>query len=73
MPFILRGVSLVGIDSAECPMATRRKLWQNMATDWKPTCLSRLASEVGFSDLGIKVEEILSGNIAGRVLVKPAS
>jgi len=70
-PFILRGVALTGIDSAECPMATRRALWQRMATDWKPDCLPRLATEIGFRELGAKVEEILAGQVAGRVLVKP--
>ncbi|HVU90307.1 MAG TPA: YhdH/YhfP family quinone oxidoreductase [Pirellulales bacterium] len=70
-PFILRGVDLAGIDSAECPMATRRKLWQHLATDWKPACLPRLATEIGFRELGAKVEQILAGQVAGRVLVKP--
>ncbi len=70
-PFILRGVDLAGIDSAECPMATRRKLWQHLATDWKPACLPRLATEIGFRELGAKVEQMLAGQVAGRVLVKP--
>jgi acrylyl-CoA reductase (NADPH) len=71
-PFLLRGVTLTGIDSAECPMATRRKLWQHMTTDWKPDCLPRLATEVGFGELGAKIDQILAGQVAGRVLVKPS-
>jgi acrylyl-CoA reductase (NADPH) len=71
LPFILRGIDLAGIDSAECPMAKRRNLWQHLATDWKPACLTRLASEIGFRELEAKVEQILAGQVAGRVLVKP--
>ena len=71
-PFILRGVALEGIDSAECPMATRRTLWQHMATDWMPACLSRVASETTLTELPVKIEEILKGQVAGRVLVKPS-
>ncbi len=72
-PFILRGVTLTGIDSAECPMATRRRLWQHLATDWRPACLERLASEIGFAELGDRVKQILAGQVAGRVLVKPSA
>ena len=72
-PFILRGVDLAGIDSAECPMPTRRKLWQHLATDWKPACLERLATEVSLTELGAKIEQILAGQIAGRVVVKPSA
>ena len=72
-PFLLRGVELAGIDSAECPMAARRALWQHLASDWRPACLERLAVEVGFADLPGKIEQILAGQIAGRVLVKPSA
>ena len=71
MPFLLRGVTLCGIDSAECPMEARRRLWQQMATDWKPACLDELASETDFAGLGAQVEQILAGQIAGRTLVVP--
>jgi acrylyl-CoA reductase (NADPH) len=70
-PFLLRGVDLAGIDSAECPMDTRRRLWQRLATEWKPACLERLAAEVDFSGLPARIEQILAGQVAGRVLVKP--
>ncbi|MBI2825805.1 MAG: YhdH/YhfP family quinone oxidoreductase [Planctomycetia bacterium] len=70
-PFLLRGVDLAGIDSAECPMATRRRLWQRLATDWKPACLAQLAMEADFGQLPARIEQILAGQVAGRVVVKP--
>jgi putative YhdH/YhfP family quinone oxidoreductase len=73
-PFLLRGVDLVGIDSAECPLEKRIELWQRLATDWKPPCLDKIATaEVDLAHVGQQVEEILAGRITGRVLVKPTS
>jgi acrylyl-CoA reductase (NADPH) len=72
-PFLLRGVDLVGIDSAECPLAKRIELWQRMATVWKPACLDKIATEVDLAHVGPRIEEILAGRIMGRVLVKPAA
>ena len=69
-PFILRGVSLVGIDSAQCPMESRLELWQHLATDWKLPQLESLAQCVPLSEVAGKVQEILSGKIKGRVLVE---
>jgi len=71
MPFLLRGVTLCGIDSAECPMEPRLRLWKHLGSDWKPDCLSELASETDFAGLGSYVEQILAGQIAGRTLVVP--
>jgi putative YhdH/YhfP family quinone oxidoreductase len=71
LPFLLRGVTLCGIDSAECPMEPRRRLWKLLATDWKPACLGELASETDFGGLGAYVQQILVGQISGRTLVVP--
>jgi acrylyl-CoA reductase (NADPH) len=68
-PFILRGVSLLGIDSAECPMALRRRVWERLAGDWKVD-LSVVTQEVALEDLGGAIEEILAGRTQGRVLVR---
>ncbi len=70
-PFILRGVSLVGIDSVSCPMAERLDIWSHLADDWKPARLEAIATEIGLEDLAHYVQEILAGHITGRVIVRP--
>jgi putative YhdH/YhfP family quinone oxidoreductase len=68
-PFILRGVSLVGIDSQNCPMQPRQQIWQKLATDWKPAQLAYLCREVVLDDLEGEIDRILLGGQKGRVLV----
>jgi putative YhdH/YhfP family quinone oxidoreductase len=73
MPFILRGVKLVGIDSAEYPIGRRPALWERMAGEWRPADLeSMVASTVELDGLDEPVREILAGKIRGRVLVRVA-
>ena len=67
-PFILRGVSLLGVDSVEIPMRARQMAWSKLAGEWSID-LSRLASEVSLEQLDPKIDEILKGGIRGRVLV----
>ena len=69
-PFILRGVSLIGIDSVQCPADTRLKVWERLASDWKPTKLGKLVADVTLEGLEEKIQAILKGNIRGRVVVK---
>ena len=69
-PFILRGVSLVGIDSQSCPMDLRTKLWQKMAGDWKPDNLHDMTESVDLSGLPDVIEKMLAGQHQGRKLVK---
>lgn len=68
-PFILRGVHLIGIESAECPMALRVKLWGKMADEWKLDKLEAMVDEVPLEDLETKIEEILKGRLKRRALV----
>jgi acrylyl-CoA reductase (NADPH) len=69
-PFILRGVSLVGIDSAESPMEKRLELWSKLAGQWKPERLQEIATEtVDLDSLGQAIQRILQGKIMGRVIV----
>ncbi|MEJ2732934.1 MAG: YhdH/YhfP family quinone oxidoreductase [Anaerolineae bacterium] len=68
-PFILRGVSLLGIDSQNCPMATRLRLWQKLAGDWKLAHLNDLARECSLDGLEVEIERILQGKQRGRVVV----
>ena len=68
-PFILRGVSLLGIDSQNCPMPFRRKVWGHLAGDWKPDRLEELANEVSLEQLDEKIQHILKGILKGRTIV----
>lgn len=71
-PFILRRVSLVGIDSVECPMPPRVRLWEKLAGEWKLDTLESLTTECGLDDLSEKIDAILEGNVSGRTLVNLA-
>jgi acrylyl-CoA reductase (NADPH) len=67
-PFILRGVSLLGVDSVEIPMRSRQMAWSKLAGEWKID-LAELVTEVSLEELNPKIDEILKGGIRGRVLV----
>jgi len=67
-PFILRGVSLLGVDSVEVPMRARMMAWQKLAGEWKID-LSRIVTEVSLEELNPKIEQILKGGVRGRVVV----
>jgi putative YhdH/YhfP family quinone oxidoreductase len=69
-PFILRGIALLGIDSAECPMARREMLWAKLAGDWKIAGLEEITSEIGLAELDQAIARILQGKIQGRVVVR---
>lgn len=69
-PFILRGINLLGIDSVNCPMEVRKKLWKRMATDYKPIDLVALSREITLEDLPETLQIILKGQARGRFVVK---
>ena len=68
-PFILRGVSLLGVDSVEVPMSTRMRVWQRLAQDWKLDLSTDLITECALTELSPKIDQILKGGIRGRVVV----
>lgn len=68
-PFILRGVRLVGIDSQNCPMEFRRKLWSLLGNSWKVPTLLDLCEEIGLDGLEHHIGLILQGKQKGRVVV----
>jgi putative YhdH/YhfP family quinone oxidoreductase len=72
-PFILRGVTLAGIDSAKCPRPQRLEMWQKLAGPWRIDRLHELASEATLDELPNRVEQILAGQIVGRTIVTPTS
>jgi alcohol dehydrogenase len=70
LPFILRGVTLYGVDSVPIPIEERRRIWDLLAGDWKLGALDQLAREVSLEDLDPEIDRILEGGQTGRVLVK---
>src|SRR5947207_1904326 len=67
-PFILRGVSLLGVDSVELSMRARQMAWSKLAGDWKID-LSSIVTEVSLEELNPQIDAILKGGVRGRVLV----
>jgi NADPH2:quinone reductase len=69
MPFILRGVRLIGIDSAATAMPLRRVIWQRLADDLKPQILARVVHTIPFSELPQAFPQMLQGQRRGRTVV----
>ncbi|MGA8178466.1 MAG: YhdH/YhfP family quinone oxidoreductase [Desulfobacterales bacterium] len=69
-PFILRGVTLMGIDSQNCPMPLRLKVWNKIASDWKLERLELLTTEVSLDELSARIDFILQRKHKGRTIVK---
>jgi NADPH2:quinone reductase len=71
MPFILRGVNLLGINSAGCPMPLRLKIWERLATDLHPRHIDKIvARTVSLDELPGVFDTLLKGGTRGRTLVK---
>lgn len=68
-PFILKGVSLIGIDSQKCPKNVRNIVWAKLAKDWKLDNLSEVCVEKGLSEVSACVDEMMAGTLKGRVIV----
>ena len=68
-PFILRGVSLIGIDSASCPMERRVKIWKRLANEWKLDNLEEITRTVSLQKLDAEIDKILKGGQVGRVVI----
>jgi len=69
-PFILRGVSLIGIDSVKCPSGIRLQVWEKLAGDWKTEHLQAIVTEVSLENLESMIQSILQGEFRGRAVVK---
>jgi putative YhdH/YhfP family quinone oxidoreductase len=69
-PFILRGVSLLGIDSVNCPMPQRAAVWQRLGSDLKPDKVIAQAREIAFAELPGIFDDFLQARIKGRVIVR---
>ena len=69
MPFILRGVNLLGVDSVNCPMAPRTELWQRLCADLKPAQLTAMKKTIPFAELPQAFEPFLKAQVRGRIVV----
>lgn len=69
MPFILRGVKLLGIDSVGCPMSTRLEVWRRLASDLKPAKLLEMARQISLDELSPAFDTLLKGQARGRYVV----
>jgi acrylyl-CoA reductase (NADPH) len=73
LPFILRAVSLVGIDSVNAPREAREQAWSRLATDLDAARLEAMTSVIGLGDVPWVAQDILAGRVRGRVVVDVAS
>ncbi len=69
-PFILRGVALLGMDSANVPIAERRALWARLAADLRPPRLDEAVTEIGLDELASALDAIVAGAARGRWVVR---
>ena len=69
MPFILRGVTLAGVDSVYCPRPDRLDAWQRLARDLDPAVLESLTTEIGLGEAVAVATELMAGHVRGRVVV----
>ena len=69
-PFILRGISLLGINSEKTEMMLREEMWEKLSNEWKPAKLNLMYAECSLEETNQKIDEILKGRVKGKILVK---
>lgn len=69
LPFILRGVNLLGVDSVELPLQVKANLWDKLASEWKLGDLESLCNEISFDELESCLASVLNGESTGRYLL----
>ncbi|HKI65601.1 MAG TPA: oxidoreductase [Burkholderiales bacterium] len=69
LPFILRGVSLLGVDSVNCPMPLRQEVWRRLAGDMRPAHLKEITRTIPFAELPSVFDKFISAQNRGRVVV----
>lgn len=68
-PFILRGISLIGVSSQNYPMHLRKALWIKLSNEWKPENLLALYNEISIDEIENAVNQILQGKLKGRTII----
>ncbi len=69
LPFILRGVNLLGVDSVELPLSVKQHTWDKLANDWRLDNLEAMVTEIGFDALETSLQSVLAGKAKGRFLL----
>ena len=69
MPFILRGVTLAGVDSVHAPLARRQQAWARLAADLDPARLEAIALDIALDDVVAHASQLMEGKLRGRVVV----
>jgi len=69
LPFILRGVNLLGVDSVQLPIETKRNLWNKLGADWKLDTLEDVCVDIGFTELESSLAQVVSGRANGRFVL----
>jgi acrylyl-CoA reductase (NADPH) len=69
-PFILRGVSLLGIDSVMCPLPLRQEAWRRLETNLDPAIVATMTNEIGLDEVIAAGRSIVEGRVRGRIVVK---
>ena len=69
LPFILRGVNLLGVDSVELPLSVKQGMWEKLAGEWKLDGLESMVNEIGFDELTESLQAVLQGKARGRFLL----
>lgn len=69
-PFILRGASLLGVDSVDCHIALRTELWSRLATSWRLNHFSQFVTEIPLSEVPNAIQPLLAGQAIGRTVVQ---
>jgi acrylyl-CoA reductase (NADPH) len=70
MPFILRGVSLLGVDSVMAPMSLRLEAWRRLAQDLDTALLVSMVTEIGLDDAAEAAARLMAGQVRGRTVVR---
>ena len=70
LPFILRGVNVLGVDSVELPIEDKARNWTRLAEEWRLPNLAQMATEVGLDGISQTVDALLAGGVVGRTLVR---
>ena len=69
LPFILRGINVLGVDSVNLPIAKKTETWAKLASEWKLEILSDIAQEIELEQVSKAIEDIFSGKNVGRIVI----
>lgn len=69
LPFILRGVNLLGVDSVQLPIDVKRRVWEKLGNEWKLDLLEDICTDIGFDELEASLTQVLAGGANGRFVL----